>query len=82
MVCVGSRLAANARRCILVGDPRQLPATSHLMTSGLARLYERSMFERYEHTSPTIFAVSDIFFRSASHIKVLTNEMDDNCHVA
>jgi senataxin len=47
-----SRLASNARRCILVGDPRQLPATSHLTNSSLARLYERSMFERYSFAAP------------------------------
>ena len=34
-----------ARRCILVGDPKQLPATV-ISTSDTAALYQRSLFER------------------------------------
>lgn len=37
-----------ARHCVLVGDPRQLPATVHLALPLGIRLMERSLFERLE----------------------------------
>ena len=40
-------LRHNVAHCVLVGDPRQLPATV-FMVSPNKRLYERSLFERLE----------------------------------
>jgi hypothetical protein len=40
-------LRHNVHHCVLVGDPRQLPATV-FMSSSNARRYERSLFERLE----------------------------------
>jgi hypothetical protein len=40
-------LRLRVRSCILVGDPRQLPATCFL-NGPVAKLYERSLFERFE----------------------------------
>jgi len=42
-------LQHDVSNCVLVGDPRQLPATVHLDEQSLAgKLYERSLFERME----------------------------------
>jgi senataxin len=38
-------LRLGPRRCVLVGDPRQLPATVLSQAPGAA-LYQRSLFER------------------------------------
>jgi hypothetical protein len=40
-------LRLRVQSCILVGDPRQLPATCFL-NGPIAKLYERSLFERFE----------------------------------
>lgn len=43
-------LRHNVRHCVLVGDPRQLPATVFIQSQN-ARFYERSLFERLEKSA-------------------------------
>ncbi|XP_054820460.1 uncharacterized protein LOC129319420 [Prosopis cineraria] len=47
-------LSLGAARCVLVGDPQQLPATVISKAAGTL-LYSRSLFERFQHAGcPTI----------------------------
>eukprot|EP00743_Colponemidia_sp_Colp-15_P012804 GILK01014683.1.p1 GENE.GILK01014683.1~~GILK01014683.1.p1 ORF type:complete len:800 (+),score=101.60 GILK01014683.1:36-2402(+) len=61
-------LAYNASHCILVGDPKQLPATV-LSTVAVSKSYDRSLFERLQDSGAYPVFLLDIQYRMHPDIR-------------